>query len=84
MTIVQLLIDLGYTKNESESYKIVEKKMNCNPEEFIHVGDNLKADYYSPIENGWNALYYGETTEDVVSITSLNEVIDYLNQKRLV
>lgn len=58
--------------------------MNCNPEEFIHVGDTLKADYYSPIENGWNALYYGETTEDVVSITSLDEVIDYLNQKRLV
>ncbi len=76
--------DLGYTKNESESYKIVEKKMNYNPEEFIHIGDTLKADYYSPIENGWNALYYGETTEDVVSITSLNEVIDYLNQKRLV
>ncbi len=76
--------DLGYTKNESESYKIVEKKMNYNPEELIHIGDTLKADYYSPIENGWNALYYGETTEDVVSITSLNEVIDYLNQKRLV
>ena len=76
--------DLGYTKNESESYKIVEKKMNYNPDEFIHIGDTLKADYYSPIENGWNALYYGETTEDVVSITSLDEVIDYLNQKRLV
>ena len=76
--------NLGYTKNENESYKIVEKKMNYNPEEFIHIGDTLKADYYSPIENGWNALYYGETTEDVVSITSLNEVIDYLNQKRLV
>ena len=76
--------DLGYTKNESESYKIVEKKMNYNPDEFIHIGDTLKADYYSPIENGWNALYYGETTEDVASITSLDEVIDYLNQKRLV
>ena len=72
--------DLGYTKNESESFKLVEKKMNCKPEEFIHIGDTLKADYYSPIKNGWHALYYGKTDEDVTSITSLGEILNYLNQ----
>lgn len=74
--------DLGYTKNDNESYKLVESKMGFLPEEFLHIGDTLKSDYINPIKNGWNALYYGENFDDnVTSITDLNEVFNYLSNK---
>ena len=74
--------DIGFTKNDAESYKIVEYKEKCNPNEFLHIGDTLKSDYYCPLQNGWNALYYGTTSiSDVKSIKKLDEVLDYLNVK---
>ena len=49
--------DIGYTKDENESYKYIENKMNIKPNEILHIGDTLKSDYIKPIENGWNALF---------------------------
>ena len=71
--------EIGYTKNEKESYKIIEDKLNCNPDEFIHVGDNLKSDYYGPINNGWKAIFYGDIEDNnIESIKSLNKIYKYL------
>lgn len=71
--------ELGYTKNEEASYRYIEKELDCQPEEFIHIGDTLKSDYLKPIEYGWNALYYGKTNDNTIkSITSLDKVLEYL------
>ena len=71
--------DLGYTKDDDEIYKIVEKEMNCKSNEILHIGDTLKSDYRRPIKNGWDAIYYGEILEDdVVSISSLDKILEIL------
>ena len=72
--------NLGFTKNENESYRYIESKLCYMPSEFLHVGDTLSSDYLIPIQNGWNALYYGSIKDDnVKKITNLTEILDYLN-----
>ena len=71
--------EIGYTKNEDESYKIVEEKLNIKPNEFLHIGDTLKSDYYCPIKNGWNALFYGDSEDSSINgISSLDQIFNYL------
>lgn len=53
--------DIGYTKNEVESYRYIENKINNKSADFLHVGDDLNSDYKVPVENGWKALYYGQS-----------------------
>lgn len=67
--------DIGYTKNEKESYKYIEENMGYKPYEFLHIGDTLKSDYIYPKENGWEAIYYGDCDDsEVVNIKSFNEI----------
>jgi len=70
--------DLGYSKEDKESYRIIEEKMGYKPDEFLHVGDTLTSDYLYPKKYGWNALYYGKNSDDLVeSIITLDEVFNY-------
>ena len=55
--------DIGYTKDDEESYKYIEEKLNVKPSEILHIGDTLKSDYYMPKRNGWNVLYYGKVDD---------------------
>lgn len=72
--------DIGYTKDDEESYKYIEKVMKVNPNEILHIGDTLNSDYYMPKKYSWNALYYGNCDEaDVKSIEFLTDLIDILN-----
>lgn len=71
--------DLGYTKNEEESYKIIEEKLGYKPNEFLHIGDDLKSDYLSPKKYGWNSLYYTKEKNNDYEITDLNEIENKLN-----
>ena len=34
--------DIGYTKDDEESYKYIEKVMKVKPNEILHIGDTLK------------------------------------------
>ena len=72
--------DIGYTKDDEESYKYIEKVMNVKPNEILHIGDTLKSDYYMPKKHGWNVLYYGNCDKsDVKSIKSLTDIINILS-----
>ena len=72
--------ELKYTKSDKESYKIIEKELKNKPEEFLHIGDTLKSDYIKPIENGWNALYFGISNDNKInSINDLDEIFKYLD-----
>lgn len=64
--------DMGYTKSDSECYKFIENNLGFKSNEFLHIGDNLNSDYYKPIENGWNALYYG-----IINDNSINNILDF-------
>lgn len=74
--------DIEYTKDEKESYHFVEKNLNAKPNEILHIGDNIKCDYIKPVENGWNALFYGNCEDkNIKCISSLMDLYDYLNIK---
>lgn len=72
--------DIGYTKDDKESYKYIEKSLGVKSNEILHIGDTLKSDYIKPIENGWNALFYGNTEDKSVNyITSLMELYNFFD-----
>ena len=71
--------DIGYTKDDKESYKYIEEKLGVKPSEILHIGDTLKSDYYMPKSNGWNVLYYGKTDDaNIDSISSLTDLYGIL------
>lgn len=73
--------DIGYTKDDEESYKYIEEKLNVKPSEILHIGDTLKSDYYMPKRNGWNALYYGKVDDtNINSISSLTDLYGILKK----
>ena len=74
--------EIGYTKNENESYRIVEEKLKVKANEILHIGDNLESDYLMPTKNGWNALYFGNKVveKDVKKIKKLSDILEYLNE----
>lgn len=75
--------EIGYTKDEKESYKIIESVMGCLPEEILHVGDTLKSDYLEPIKNGWNAIYYGKTEDKSIrKIEQLNSIFEIVKVRK--
>ena len=72
--------DIGYTKDDKESYQYVEKTLNVKPAEILHIGDTLKSDYLKPVENDWNALFYGVSDDESVNcISSLMELYDFFD-----
>ena len=72
--------DLGFTKDDKESYASVLEKLNVKPKEILHIGDTLKSDYFKPLENGWNALYLGKCEDkNVKNITKLSDLYNYLD-----
>lgn len=74
--------DIGYTKDDKESYRYIEKVLNVKPNEIIHIGDTLKSDYIKPMENGWDALFYGNTDDESINyISSLMELYDFFGIK---
>lgn len=71
--------DIGYTKDDEESYDYIENEMSINSCEILHIGDTIKSDYIMPIKNGWNALFYGNSYDkNVNSISSLMELYEIL------
>lgn len=74
--------DMGYTKDDKESYRYIEEKLDVKSSEILHVGDTLNSDYLKPRENGWDALFYGKTeVENIKCISSLIELYDILDLK---
>ena len=71
--------DIGYTKEEPESYDYIEKKLGYDSNEFLHIGDTFSSDYFYPQKNGWNALYYG-LKDNVKYISKLNDVLEYVDK----
>ena len=48
-----ILMNLGFIKDDKECYAFVLEKLNAKLEKILHIGNNLKSDYFKPFENEW-------------------------------
>lgn len=47
--------DLGYSKPDIQIFRYAESCLKVRPEEILHIGDSLKADFYGARRAGWNS-----------------------------
>lgn len=74
--------DIGYTKSDEESYRLIEKTLGCTSNEILHIGDTLSSDYLKPKKYGWNTLFYGSPKEERVNyITNIKELRKKLGER---
>jgi len=45
--------ELGFIKDDKESYAFVLEKLNVKLEKMLHIRNTLKSDYFKPFENEW-------------------------------
>jgi len=72
--------DTKTVKKDPLFYQMITQKMDCNPTDIIHVGDNKEFDYHSPKRAGLYAIYldrsHNETGEEIInSLTEFEDVL---------
>lgn len=77
--------EIGLTKSSSNLYKYIIKKNNYSPQQILHIGDNLKSDYFSAKRIGIhsykirkyknNLSYWGKNNID----STFNIVSSFIN-----
>lgn len=72
--------DTNTVKKDPYFYEMITQKLQCNPDEIIHVGDHREYDYVSPKQAGLYAFYLDRTgTENgpmvLSSLSDLNSRI---------
>jgi putative hydrolase of the HAD superfamily len=83
--------EVGIRKPNSEIFQIAAKKMDAEPCEAIHVGDNLRSDVWGAKNAGFKAIYLStETGRDKIaesdpgSLASLSRKFGSLNEKEII
>jgi putative hydrolase of the HAD superfamily len=74
--------DTKTVKKDPDFYKMICKKLNVEPDEIVHIGDNLEYDYISPKKAGMMAFYLNRdaTSNDAFTVKSLKEFEFALNK----
>lgn len=74
--------DTQTVKKDPFFYQMIAQKMNCKPNEIIHVGDNKKFDYFSAKKAGLHAIYLDRTKDETGDhiINSLTEFENHVQQ----
>ena len=49
-------------KNRGDLFKVVCQRLNLNPNEIMHIGDNHESDYDNPKSLGFNAIFFPKAT----------------------
>ena len=52
--------DYGLSKGSGRLHEYVLRKMNINPSEIIHIGDNIISDMWSPLKLGMKGVFLNE------------------------
>ena len=67
--------DTHTVKKDPYFYQMIIKKLKCDPQDIIHVGDNEQFDYFSPIKAGLKAYYLDRSASSSTNhiITTLEE-----------
>lgn len=76
--------DVGYAKPDVSIFLYAAKSIFCKPNEMIHIGDSMNADYFGAIQAGWNALLldrdgkFKKNMTGINRITGLDEIFHYI------
>jgi len=62
------------TKSSSLLYEIITQKLNIQPHDMLHIGDNLKSDFIIPKKIGINALFYPRIQERKEKFQPINTI----------
>jgi len=54
--------DIGSTKSSGELFDYVKKDLKIEPKQILHIGDNVKSDFYMAKKKGFNAILYKAST----------------------
>lgn len=49
--------DMGLSKRKGTIFKAIENRFGFQPEAFVHIGDDLKADCLRPRLSGWRSIW---------------------------
>ena len=71
--------ELGFEKPQREIFQAVEKTLQVNPQEIMHLGDSYSRDYFGAEESGWNPVLYGSDTQAKVQIEKFPELLNLLS-----
>ena len=70
---------VGYMKPSGEFFDAVLTELNCDKNEIVMIGDNLKKDVYGALNNGIDAVWYNRNNDPVpdgiVSVSSLTMLL---------
>lgn len=72
------------TNKRKEFYSRVAEALGVRPDEIVHVGDDLRADFEAPKEAGWRAIFldrqrhHPEVSPSITNLTSLPAAIEKL------
>ncbi len=72
--------EIGFEKPDRRIFTYVEKKMRLQPNNLIHIGDNISRDADGAIKAGWNALIFDPENEKhgYYRITHFKELLPLL------
>lgn len=48
----------GKKKSNGTLFSYINRRLNCHPEQILHIGDNWKSDYLHGKKSGWRVIYY--------------------------
>ena len=75
------------TTKRPEFYSRVAEALEVDPAEFLHIGDDVRADFEAPREAGWKAIFLDrqrqhlEVSPSVSNLSSLGPAIERLTAK---
>lgn len=73
--------EFGLTKYHGGIFKEITKCLKCNPNQILHIGDNINSDYRSAIKHGFKAQYYYSLNKQFKKKSSSNRSLIKLFKK---
>ena len=70
--------EIGLIKPNKKIYQKMIERFTINPNQVLMIGDKVPADVYGPKSIGMNAVHLDRTNNSTNSISSLEEVFQYL------
>lgn len=49
--------NMGLSKRKGSIFRAIEKQIGLQPKAFVHIGDDLKADFFRPRLSGWHSIW---------------------------
>lgn len=67
--------ELNLTKHNGDIFKFVLNQLNIKKDEIIHIGDDLRADYINPMNEGITSIYYKKCFENFIEYLKMKKTL---------